>query len=106
MWKNEENIVFIILSTVPPIVSVQTSMYVNQTIEERIKEIKKELTVDKKTTSSYTRSLISVYDPRPSSVAIGSCGVGLLCLAVLLLLLPDVINVLKYLCDKQNKDNN
>lgn len=81
-------------------------MYVNQTIEERIKEIKKELTVDKKTTSSYTRSLISVYDPRPSSVAIGSCGVGLLCLAVLLLLLPDVINVLKYLCDKQNKDNN
>ena len=81
-------------------------MYVNQTIQERIKEIKKELTVDKKTTSSYTRSLISVYDPRPSSVAIGGCGVGLLCLAALLLLLPDVINVFKYFCDKQNKDNN
>lgn len=80
------------------------SILLNQTIEEWIEDIKKELTVDKKATSAYTRSLISVYDARPSAVAIGGVGIGMLCLVGLILLLPDLINIVRYCCESSEKD--
>lgn len=80
------------------------SILLNQTIEEWIEDIKKELTVDKKATSAYTRSLISVYDARPSAVAIGGVGIGMLCLVGLILLLPDLINIFRYCCESSEKD--
>lgn len=80
------------------------SILLNQTIEEWIEDIKKELIVDKKATSAYTRSLISVYDARPSAVAIGGVGIGMLCLVGLILLLPDLINIFRYCCESSEKD--
>ncbi|KAK3100493.1 hypothetical protein FSP39_020923 [Pinctada imbricata] len=44
---------------------------INKEIEER----KNNLTVDKRSLSSYTRTKISIYDDRPASVAIGSIGI-------------------------------
>lgn len=60
--------------------------------------------MDKKATSAYTRSLISVYDARPSAVAIGGVGIGMLCLVGLILLLPDLINIFRYCCESSEKD--
>lgn len=80
------------------------SLKLNQTIEQWIEYIRKELKINRKTTSAYTRSLISVYDPRPSAVAIGGAGIGVLCLVGLILLLPDIINIFRYCCESKKQD--
>lgn len=75
----------------------------NKTLEEWVNEVKKELTVNRKTTSAYTRTQISVYDERPSAVTIGVTGILLICTIALLLLLSDMIDLFKYLYHKINR---
>lgn len=86
--------------------AISTHHYVklNRTIEKWIEDIKRDLTIDRKTTSAYTRSLISVYESRPSAVAIGGAGAAVICLAGLILLLPDIINILRYCNESDEKD--
>ncbi|XP_061195152.1 uncharacterized protein LOC133203376 [Saccostrea echinata] len=54
-----------------------------------IQEIVRNLKIPKTNTSSYERSLKCAYDPRPSSLTIGSVGVAILCLVAALLFLAD-----------------
>lgn len=75
----------------------------NKTLEEWITEVKKELRVNRKTTSAYTRTQTSVYDERPSAVTIGVTGILLICTIALLLLLSDMIDLFKYLYHKMNR---
>ena len=75
----------------------------NQTLEEWIQRKKEELLVDKKTTNSYTRTLISVYDPRPTALAIGGSGVALLIGALCILIIPDLIDLCRFIYSKIRK---
>ncbi|XP_062609278.1 uncharacterized protein LOC134271029, partial [Saccostrea cucullata] len=65
------------------------SYITNETLAEWIKNMKKNLSVDKSNTSAYNRSLISVYESRPSAVQIGSVGVFLISFTITALILPD-----------------
>lgn len=75
----------------------------NHTLEKWIKQIKQDLLIDKKTTNAYLRTLGSVYDLRPASIAIGGSGVALLCIAILVIVLPDVLMFCKYVFGKNSK---
>ncbi|XP_062613869.1 uncharacterized protein LOC134275616 [Saccostrea cucullata] len=75
----------------------------NETLAEWIKEMKKNLSVHKSNTSAYNRSLISVYESRPSAVQIGSVGVFLISFTIIVLIFPDIVAVVKNLCKKINK---
>ncbi|CAG2230487.1 unnamed protein product [Mytilus edulis] len=59
-------------------------------------DIKKELLVDRKSTTAYINSKTSAADPRPSSRAIGTVGVVFLTLCLSILLLLDMIQCEKY----------
>lgn len=72
----------------------------NKTLQRWIKQIKHDLLIDKKTTNAYLRTLSSVYDPRPVSVAIGGSGIALLSIAILIIVLPDVLRICKYFFGK------
>ncbi|XP_061192356.1 sushi, von Willebrand factor type A, EGF and pentraxin domain-containing protein 1-like [Saccostrea echinata] len=76
----------------------------NQTLNGWIARIKKELIISRKRTNAYLRSLISVHDPRPSAIAIGSSGVFIFSFVFLLIMIPDIINVVRYL-HKEMSDN-
>ncbi|XP_061195157.1 uncharacterized protein LOC133203382 [Saccostrea echinata] len=60
----------------------------NTSVSSR-EEIICNLKISKRNTSSYDRSLRCAYDPRPSSLTIGSVGVAILCLVAALLFLAD-----------------
>lgn len=79
------------------------SNFDNQTLERWIKQIKQDLLIDKRNTNAYMRTLISVYDPRPASIAIGGSGVVLLCIATFIFVLPDVLTFCKHVFDKISK---
>ncbi|XP_061195952.1 uncharacterized protein LOC133204224 [Saccostrea echinata] len=81
----------------------QKSYITNETIAEWIKKMKEELYVNKSKTSAYNRSLISVYESRPSAVQLGSVGVLLISFTITALILPDIIAVVKNVCNKLNK---
>lgn len=75
----------------------------NETLQERIKQLVRELTIDKTTLSSYRNTKISADDQRVSSRGIGSGAAIILVTLVLLLVLSDtplVVTQLKLL--KQN----
>ncbi|XP_062613868.1 uncharacterized protein LOC134275615 [Saccostrea cucullata] len=76
----------------------------NETLAEWIKEMKKNLSVHKSKTSAYNRSLISVYESRPSAVQIGSVGVFLMSFTIIVLIFPDIVAVVKNLHNKINKN--
>ncbi|XP_062568744.1 uncharacterized protein LOC134230898 [Saccostrea cucullata] len=80
------------------------SYITNETLAEWIKEMKRNLSVHKSNTSAYNRSLISVYESRPSAVQIGSVGAFLMSFTITALILPDIIAVVKNLCNKINKN--
>lgn len=63
------------------------------TIEEKVERLKKELTVNKRNTSSHRRSLISVADHRVSATSIGSMGVVILSVVVGSICLLDLTSV-------------
>lgn len=60
--------------------------YTPQELQQKIKKIKSELTVEKKQTNKYKRSLISASDSRPSARIIGS-SVGVLTVYIVITLL-------------------
>ncbi|ESO87430.1 hypothetical protein LOTGIDRAFT_166578 [Lottia gigantea] len=65
-------------------------------IQQRVEQIVKELTVDKKTLSSTTRKLTSAKDPRKSSRTIGTIGIALLITVgafIVSLDLPNIIDL-------------
>ncbi|XP_062612664.1 sushi, von Willebrand factor type A, EGF and pentraxin domain-containing protein 1-like [Saccostrea cucullata] len=78
------------------------SYITNETLAEWIQQMKKNLSVHKLNTSAYNRSLISVYESRPSAVQIGSVGVFLISFTIVILILPDIVALVKNLC-KKNK---
>nr|XP_034314028.1 uncharacterized protein LOC105329529 [Crassostrea gigas] len=65
---------------------VSNVTYTPQELQQKIEKMKSELTVDKKQTNKYKRSLISVSDSRPSARGIGS-SVGVLTLGIVITLL-------------------
>lgn len=75
----------------------------NKTLEEWITEVKKELRVNRKTTSAYTRTQISVYEERQSAVTIGVTGILLICTVALMLSLSDMIDLFKYIYHKRKR---
>lgn len=75
----------------------------NKTLEEWINEVKKELRVNRKTTSAYTRTQTSVYDERPSAITIGVTGILLICTVALILSLSDMIDLFKYIYHKRKR---
>lgn len=78
-------------------------LFDNQTLERWIKQIKQDLWIDKRNTNAYMRTLISVYDSRPASVAIGGSGVVLLCISIFILVLSDILTFCKYDFRKTSK---
>ncbi|XP_062595954.1 uncharacterized protein LOC134257344 [Saccostrea cucullata] len=72
----------------------------NQTLNEWIARIRRELIINRKRTNAYLRSLTSVYDPRPSAIAIGSSGVFIFSFAFLLIMIPDIITVIRYIQER------
>lgn len=58
------------------------------------------LVIDKKGLSSYRNSRICIADNRPSAVALGSLGVGIIVLFALLIVLPDAVRLLRFIVNK------
>jgi len=69
---------------------VETTLVPKENVKDLILEIQKENTVDKKTTSSFKRTLISTADDRLSSKAIGMVGVSVMVSIGLLIVLSDI----------------
>lgn len=64
-------------------------------IQEEITQIKKNLTIEKTTLSSYTRQKISAADGRWSSAALGSVGIVVIAAACVLVVLSDIQHFIK-----------
>ncbi|XP_063404609.1 uncharacterized protein LOC134688071 [Mytilus trossulus] len=77
-------------------------VYSPQELAESIKKTKKELTVDKKTTSSYTRTLVCATDSRPSSLYIGTVGIVLFSSMLAAVILPDIIIFIRHIWHMSN----
>ncbi|XP_069140027.1 serine-rich adhesin for platelets-like [Argopecten irradians] len=60
------------------------------TLEEKVEQIKRELTVNKKNTSLHKRKFISASDDRMSATGIGSFGVGMLVAVLLSICIMDL----------------
>ncbi|XP_046557068.1 uncharacterized protein LOC124266293 [Haliotis rubra] len=61
-------------------------------------EIKKRLTVPTHNLSSTIRKKISVRDDRPSAVTMGSAGIVFIVIATLIVTVPDILNMLQFVC--------
>lgn len=72
-------------------------------LQNRIDELKRILTVDKTTLSSYIRKHTSSKDDRPSSKAIGSMGILLLTLTICVIVLIDLSTFCQYVKCKRLK---
>ncbi|CAG2228271.1 unnamed protein product [Mytilus edulis] len=72
-------------------------------LQNRIDELKRILTVDKTTLSSYIRKHTSAKDERPSSKAIGSMGILLLTLTICFIVLIDLSTFCQYIKCKRLK---
>ncbi|XP_050413001.1 uncharacterized protein LOC126827560 isoform X2 [Patella vulgata] len=69
-------------------------------LSENMKKVAKELTVEKKTLSASIRKITSAVDNRPSAVSMGYTGVILLTMALVIMIVPDLTNVLYFLKNK------
>ncbi|XP_061195159.1 uncharacterized protein LOC133203384 [Saccostrea echinata] len=83
---------------------ISTNNSVHNVTAINIDDVVQDLTVSKKTTSTYIRSLVSVYDPRPSAKAMGAVGVTVLCLVLGLIVLADCDLLIRKLCLKNEKN--
>ena len=64
--------------------------------QEKIENIKKNLTVDVKETNAYKRKKISAHDDRPSAKAVGSIlGIGVLSVVFCLIVIPDIPTLIR-----------
>ncbi|XP_033757580.1 uncharacterized protein LOC117339966 [Pecten maximus] len=73
-------------TTAPPLLNMDT-------LAKKVEEIKQELTVVKKTTSTYKRTKTSAHDGRKSSQSIGIVGVLMIITVLLLIVVPDMLAV-------------
>ena len=65
--------------------------------QEKISNIKKNLTIDTKTLTKNTRKKISAADHRPSSKAVGSIlGIGILIATLLVIVVPDIPTLVRH----------
>ncbi|XP_062573083.1 uncharacterized protein LOC134235014 isoform X2 [Saccostrea cucullata] len=78
-----------------PCITSTTVVYNITTVQQRIQELRNNLTVDTKNTSSYRRSLTCADDSRPSAAQIGYLGIGILCLTGGLVLCADLTSLAK-----------
>ncbi|CAC5407578.1 unnamed protein product [Mytilus coruscus] len=62
----------------------------NETLQEKVDQLVKELSIDKTTLSSYKNTKISAADPRPSSRGIGSVAAVILATLIVILLISDI----------------
>lgn len=72
----------------------------NGTIPPPTRALYGSLKIDKKGLSSYRNSRICIADNRPSAVALGSLGVGIIVLFALLIVLPDAVRLLRFIVNK------
>nr|XP_034335104.1 uncharacterized protein LOC117692140 [Crassostrea gigas] len=72
----------------------------NGTIPSQTQAPYDSLKIDKKGLSSYRNSKICIADNRPSAVALGSLGVGIIVLFALLIVLPDAVRLLRFIVNK------
>ncbi|XP_056015193.1 uncharacterized protein LOC125658650 [Ostrea edulis] len=82
---------------------LSTNNSVQNTTSIDIEEFINDLTIAKKETNSYERSLKCADDTRPSSKAVGSVGIALLCTMFGLIFLADCQQLLKRFCKRTNK---
>lgn len=75
--------------------TLSSSSITNAELQAKIEQIKTELTVDKKETSSYKRKLTSAPDNRVSAQSIGYVGVIILSIVVGLLVCIDIPTLAK-----------
>ncbi|XP_078321391.1 uncharacterized protein LOC144621645 [Crassostrea virginica] len=87
--------------TVPgPCLYIPSTIIYNFTrLQEKVIEIKKNLSVDIKNTSAYRRSLTCASDQRPSAAHVGYLGIAILSLTCGLLLCADLLNLCKAVND-------
>ncbi|KAJ8319755.1 hypothetical protein KUTeg_001342, partial [Tegillarca granosa] len=83
-----------------PCSNMQNSNISEKELAEFIDKIKKELTVDSKTTNAYIRTLTSADDHRPSARGVGSLGLVLLVVTLLFFVSGDIIHVVAHLVSK------
>ncbi|XP_071148047.1 uncharacterized protein [Mytilus edulis] len=69
----------------------------NETLQEKVDQLVKELSIDKTTLSSYKNTKISAADPRPSSRGIGSVAAVILATLIVILLISDIPMVISHL---------
>ncbi|XP_060076618.1 uncharacterized protein LOC132556250 [Ylistrum balloti] len=68
---------------------------------DTIQRLRSQLIVRKNSTSLYKRQFISVYESRVSSVVLGSSAIIFLVLAISVIIIPDVINMIKFMVKKK-----
>ncbi|KAJ8321414.1 hypothetical protein KUTeg_001034 [Tegillarca granosa] len=66
-------------------------------LEEKIKEIQRSLTVNKKTISANIRKLTSATDSRTSATQVGSIGIAFLSVVLIGIVIPDLITLMQFL---------
>ncbi|XP_048729923.2 uncharacterized protein LOC125647280 [Ostrea edulis] len=72
-----------------PCSTLNNVTYTPQELQKKMEKMKAELTVTRKQTNKYKRTLISIPDHRPSARGIGSLGVIILCAVILTLVAFD-----------------
>ncbi|KAK3082925.1 hypothetical protein FSP39_009164, partial [Pinctada imbricata] len=77
----------------------RNTSYSPEELKSRLEEIKEKLTVDRKKTSSYQRSLFSAPDDRISARRIGYVGVVIMAVICVLVVLMDVPRCISSLRD-------
>ncbi|OWF47867.1 uncharacterized protein LOC110453859 [Mizuhopecten yessoensis] len=66
-------------------------------LQNLIQELKSQVAVDRKDLSAWKRKSVSVYDSRPSNVAIGCVAIAFLTTAATLIIVPDIISLVRFL---------
>ena len=94
----------IFLYTVISIRSVWTEI-TEEVIQEKIDNIQKNLTVNKKETNQYIRTLTSAPDERQSAKNIGIVGVTVISVVIGLVILSDCTNVISAIQNKCKGDH-
>ena len=66
-------------------------------LQQKIDDIKQNLTISKRQTSAFLRSKTSATDSRPSAASMGSLGIVAIVLAIGLVVAIDVMNYIQWL---------
>ncbi|XP_021356394.1 mucin-3A-like [Mizuhopecten yessoensis] len=75
----------------------------HEELKSVIKELKSQLAVNKNNLSTNRRKLISVYDSRPSSVAMGGVAIAIMIVIPGIIVIPDMVNLVRFMYRRQKK---